>query len=68
MQLAEHVRAVVAECRPQIGQISLTVTASVGVATQTDKLNTMQAIQQHADEAMYEAKKAGRNRVSTLQS
>jgi diguanylate cyclase (GGDEF)-like protein len=68
MQLAEHIRAVVAECHPQVGNTKLTVTASVGVATQTNKLNTMQAIQQHADEAMYEAKKAGRNRVSTLQS
>ena len=28
----------------------------------------MQAIQQRADEAMYAAKKAGRNRVSTLES
>jgi PleD family two-component response regulator len=31
-------------------------------------MSTMQAIQQHADEAMYQAKKAGRNRVSSLQS
>lgn len=30
-------------------------------------LNTMQAIQRRADEAMYDAKRAGRNRVSSLQ-
>jgi PleD family two-component response regulator len=31
-------------------------------------MTSMQAIQQHADEAMYQAKKAGRNRVTTLQT
>lgn len=68
MKLAESIRLAIEQCRPSIGQQNLTVTASVGVAAQTVKLSGMQAIQQHADEAMYEAKKAGRNRVTTLQS
>jgi diguanylate cyclase (GGDEF)-like protein len=68
MTLAEGVRLAVEQCRPNIGHTKLTITASVGVAAQTLEMSGMQAIQQHADEAMYHAKKAGRNRVSTLQS
>ena len=68
MTLAEGVRLAVEQCRPNIGHTKLTITASVGVAAQTLEMSSMQAIQQHADEAMYHAKKAGRNRVSTLQS
>jgi diguanylate cyclase (GGDEF)-like protein len=68
MKLAESIRLAIEQCRPAIGQQNLTVTASVGVAANTLQLSSMQAIQQHADEAMYEAKKAGRNRVTTLQS
>lgn len=68
MKLAESIRQAIEQCCPSIGQQNLTVTASVGVATHTPKLSSMHAIQQHADEAMYEAKKAGRNRVTTLQS
>lgn len=67
MTLAENLRLAIEQCQPEVGGSALTITASVGVASRTPKLNTMQAIQQYADEAMYEAKKAGRNRVSTLQ-
>ncbi len=68
LSLAEKIRMAIEQSRPNIGHTKLTVTASVGVATQTPEMSTMQAIQQHADEAMYQAKKAGRNRVSSLQS
>lgn len=67
MTLAENLRQAIEQCQPVVSGSALTITASVGVASRSPKLNTMQAIQQHADEAMYEAKKAGRNRVSTLQ-
>ena len=66
LPLAETLRQAVERSQPLVGEVPLRVTASVGVACQTLSLNTMKAIQQNADEAMYQAKKAGRNRVSTL--
>ena len=68
LQLAEALRQTIEQSRPGIGNTALTITASIGVATRSQGAETMQRIQQHADEAMYEAKKAGRNRVSTLET
>jgi diguanylate cyclase (GGDEF)-like protein len=65
--VAENLRQAVQECRPRVGETVLTITASIGVASRSPTLNTMQAIQRRADEAMYDAKRAGRNRVSYLQ-
>jgi len=42
------------------------VTASIGVAVSQHAQTTMQALQAQADEAMYRAKQAGRNRVTAL--
>lgn len=68
LQVAENLRMAVQQCQPNIGGgTQLRITASIGVASRSPGAQTMQAIQQRADEAMYEAKKAGRNRVSTLQ-
>lgn len=67
LQLAEQLRIAVQECHPDIGQTQLNITASLGVASRSPGIQSMQDIQQRADEAMYEAKKAGRNRVSTLE-
>ena len=67
LEVAETLRLAIEESHPNIGHMALTITASIGVATRTHEMQSMQSIQQHADEAMYEAKKAGRNRVSTLQ-
>lgn len=50
----------------EVDGVRLKVTASIGVAAKRFDQETMQAIQQHADEAMYAAKRAGRNRVSTF--
>ena len=68
LQVAENLRQAVQQCRPDIGSTRLDITASIGVASRSPGAQTMQSIQQRADEAMYEAKKAGRNRVSTLQT
>lgn len=68
MQVAENLRAAVEQCRPRVGETALAITASIGVASRGPHAQTMQAIQQRADEAMYEAKKAGRNRVSALEA
>ncbi len=69
LQVAENLRLAVQQCQPDIGGgTRLSITASIGVASRSPDTQTMQAIQQRADEAMYEAKKAGRNRVSTLET
>lgn len=67
LQLAEQLRVVVQQCRPDVGQTRLNITASLGVACRGPNAQSMLEIQQRADEAMYHAKKAGRNRVSTLE-
>lgn len=69
LQVAENLRLAVQQCQPDIGGgTRLSITASIGVASRSPSTQTMQSIQQRADEAMYEAKKAGRNRVSTLET
>jgi diguanylate cyclase (GGDEF)-like protein len=68
LQVAENLRLAVQQCHPRIGDTVLHITASIGVASRSPEAQTMHAIQQRADEAMYKAKKAGRNRVATLQT
>lgn len=65
-QVAENLRRAVQACQLEVDGRQLSITASIGVAVRTSGTQTLQALQQQADEAMYEAKKAGRNRVSTL--
>ena len=67
LQVAESLRLALQQCRPDIGSTRLDITASIGVASHNSGARDIQTIQQRADEAMYEAKKAGRNRVSTLE-
>ena len=40
------------------------VTVSVGIAVLTDKVMTLEELIETADEAMYRAKRAGKNRVA----
>ena len=65
-KLAESLRQAIESARPEVDGVNLTITASIGVAVKTFQDQTMQVIQQLADVAMYEAKKGGRNRVSTF--
>jgi diguanylate cyclase (GGDEF)-like protein len=65
--LAEKLRAAIEDCHPTLDDVRLTVTASIGVASKSFRDQSMVSIQQSADLAMYEAKKQGRNRVSTVQ-
>lgn len=64
--LAEALRAAIESIHIEVDGVRLKITASIGVAAKRFDEETMQAIQQHADEAMYEAKRGGRNRVSTF--
>ena len=68
LEVAESLRLALQECHPDIGSTRLNITASIGVACRNSGTQNIQTIQQRADEAMYEAKKAGRNRVSTLET
>ena len=65
-QLAETLRLAIASIHIEVDGVRLKITASIGVAAKRYEQETMQAIQQHADQAMYEAKRGGRNRVSTF--
>ena len=65
-QLAETLRVAIESIHIEVDGVRLKITASIGVAAKRFDQETMQAIQQHADQAMYEAKRGGRNRVSTF--
>ena len=64
--LAENLRVAIESIHIEVDGVRLKITASIGVAAKRFDDETMQAIQQHADQAMYEAKRGGRNRVSTF--
>ena len=66
LQLAETLRRQIEELDPDIGTMRLPITASIGVTIGRADLETIAEVQHRADEAMYEAKRGGRNRVSAL--
>jgi len=66
LSLAEHLRYSIESIMPAIGEGTRKITASIGVARNKHSEQSMLEIQQQADLAMYRAKAAGRNRVSTL--
>jgi len=70
VELAERVRATFAARRIRIGAVELSATASFGVASVdfgATQAVTPQALIAAADELMYDAKRAGRNRVCAHQ-
>jgi len=70
VELAERVRAAFAAQRTRIGAAELATTASFGVASVdfgSTQAVTPQALIAAADELMYDAKRAGRNRVRAHQ-
>jgi diguanylate cyclase (GGDEF)-like protein len=66
MEVAESLRVSIEVLMPSIGSQNLRITASIGVAHNRHDAQTMQDIQREADQAMYQAKAKGRNRVSCL--
>jgi len=66
LRLAESLRQSVEILEPSIGERNLHITASIGVAVSEASAESMHSIQKRADQAMYQAKKQGRNRVSSL--
>lgn len=64
--LAETIRKSIENLMPSIGDRELKITASIGVARNHHSDQSMLEIQKLADQAMYRAKAAGRNRVSAV--
>jgi two-component system cell cycle response regulator len=62
-QVGERLRACVAAQSFQIGDVSIGVTASVGLATLESLEETTDMVFKRADNALYAAKRRGRNRV-----
>lgn len=65
-RLAETVREAIEAMMPEVGETRLRVTASIGVAIDHPQLISIAELQHQADEAMYAAKRQGRNRVTCL--
>lgn len=68
LKLAEAIRLAIENLMPLIGGEAIKITASIGVARNQHSDQTMLEIQQQADQAMYEAKAQGRNRVSAVEN
>jgi diguanylate cyclase (GGDEF)-like protein len=63
--LAERVRAAVEAAAHSVGDHTIRVTVSVGVALSNDPTTDLGGLLQAADQALYRAKEAGRNCVET---
>jgi diguanylate cyclase (GGDEF)-like protein len=62
--VAERLRDMVRECSPTIHNQKLKLRVSIGIATATPNISGMAALMKRADDALYEAKRSGRDRVS----
>lgn len=62
--LAERLRQAVCKAPIPIGEQSIHITASFGVAQMTEETATLQELLNRADQALYKAKQAGRDQVS----
>ncbi|NWC91909.1 MULTISPECIES: diguanylate cyclase [unclassified Pseudomonas] len=61
--IAEHIRSSV-EHLPRVGEDTMPITVSIGLSTWTKKSRaTLEALLLSADQALYEAKHSGRNRI-----
>lgn len=66
-ELAERLRALIEALMPEVGNGQrVKITASIGVAECSEGKQSIEAIQHVADQAMYLAKQAGRNRVCCI--
>ena len=66
LQSAERLRTTLATSRIAIGNLQKSITASIGVATRLASTADIDALVSAADQALYAAKQAGRNRACAL--
>lgn len=66
IKVAESLRIKIEALVPNHANQPIPITASIGVATADGRQIKMADLQKYADTAMYHAKSAGRNRVSTI--
>jgi diguanylate cyclase (GGDEF)-like protein len=64
--LAEKLRQKVEGLMPLIGENRIPFTTSIGIAVSREGRDSITSLKQEADQAMYQAKAQGRNRVTTL--
>jgi diguanylate cyclase (GGDEF)-like protein len=62
---AERIRAAIADTRVGHLNRTISITASLGVQTYKEDGEALEGLLDRADQAMYDAKESGRNRVST---
>src|ERR1700733_10069593 len=62
-QFAERLRQQIRDCAPAVDGEKLPITVSIGIAGATLKTSGIEPLLNSADQALYEAKRAGRNRV-----
>lgn len=63
-QVAERLRLVIASTPFEVEGHPLSLSASIGVAALTRQVRTLDALVECADEALYQSKNSGRNRVT----
>lgn len=63
VQIAERLRVAAAQANLQIGGRHIAITVSVGVAALAGEKDSLELLVQRADQALYNAKHSGRNRV-----
>ncbi len=67
-QGAERLRKAVADLKIRIGEVELRTSVSVGVASKESGTTDQDALVHAADQALYGAKNAGRDRISVLRN
>ena len=64
IEIAERLRRKVETHKFNISdKVNLSITISIGVSTYPDTTNKINDLLEHADKALYEAKRTGRNKV-----
>jgi diguanylate cyclase (GGDEF)-like protein len=64
-QFAERLRQQIRDCAPIVEGEKLPITVSIGIAGASMTTSGFQSLLSNADQALYEAKRSGRNRVVT---
>lgn len=67
-RLRQQIAFLTIESKPEDGQVSIQVTASLGVAELNESCTTLELLIEHADKALYQVKGEGRNCVRAFQS